>query len=48
MCEHENIIPIIETNDKGQKVVYSMACPDCFREFVVSPMNFNEYFMINK
>ncbi|HHT98025.1 MAG TPA: hypothetical protein GXZ90_09065 [Clostridiales bacterium] len=48
MCEHENIMPIVETNEKDQKVVYSTACQDCFREFVVSPMTLNEYFMTNK
>lgn len=48
MCEHKNIKPIIEKDEKGEKVVYSTVCQDCFREFVISPMTYSEYLRVIK
>ncbi|HDK7194869.1 TPA: hypothetical protein PTV74_003176 [Clostridium botulinum] len=43
MCKHENIKPIIEYDKKGNRVVYSTVCQDCYQEFVISPMLYSEY-----
>lgn len=48
MCKHKNIKPIIETNEKNEKVVYSTVCQDCFKMFVISPMSFAEYTRLPK
>lgn len=47
MCNHKNIKPIIEVNNKNEKVVYSTVCQDCFEEFVISPMTLVEYIRIS-
>lgn len=48
MCDHKNIRPIVETNNKKEKVVYSTVCQDCFQEFIISPMTLTEYTRIPK
>ena len=48
MCEHRSIVPIVEKNEKCERVVYSIACQDCFREFPVSPMALSEYLILTK
>ncbi|EQC1535592.1 hypothetical protein [Clostridium botulinum] len=46
MCNYKNRKPIIEYDKKGDKVVYSTVCQDCFQEFVISPMLYSEYIRI--
>lgn len=48
MCTHKNIHPIVETNEKGDKMVYATVCTDCFKEFPISPMTLLEYSKIKK
>ncbi len=43
MCTHENLKPIIEYDENGQKMVYAVVCIDCLQETPISPMTLEEY-----
>ena len=43
MCKKGTIKPIIEKDDEGNTVVYTVVCQECLTEIPVSPMTLEEY-----